>query len=497
MATNCSSSASLTRSIDRKLRAAELFFEQRTRLDCWTDRLFAILFVVEWLAEIGTAQWISPRTWVGQDSYIHPHLWAAVFLGGLVISLPLVLVITQPGRSRTRMTIALAQGLSTAILIHLTGGRIETHFSVFVSLALLAFYRDWRVLLTMATVVAIDHFVRGMLWPESVYGITVISPWRFLEHSGWVALEVLFLFLLCRQGLIEAWSVATRQAQLEAKNEETELALARLRREVLERERAQRELEQAKNAAEAANYAKSEFLANMSHELRTPLNAVIGFADVLSERVFGPLNENQAQYVQDILESGQHLLSLVNDVLDLAKIEAGSLELQRTLVSLPQIVERTVQMFRERAIRHGLRLVGRVAPEVDLADIDERRIKQLLYNLLSNALKFTPEGGEIRVTAERREDQLRLSVSDTGIGIAADQHEKIFESFYQVNSTLTKNAAGTGLGLAVVRKIVELHQGTVHVESEPGAGSTFVVTVPMLHPEITDPTKGVVARQLV
>ncbi|HTM54880.1 MAG TPA: HAMP domain-containing sensor histidine kinase [Pirellulales bacterium] len=477
------SAISPSASLDQELRAAELYFEQRTRTDRWTDHLFAVLFVVEWIAEIGTALWISPRTWTGQESQIHPHVWVAVFLGGLIVSLPLTLAITNPGRTCTRLTIALAQGLSTAVLIHLTGGRIETHFSVFVSLALLAFYRDWRVLLIMAAVVAADHFVRGMFWPQSVYGVSVISPWRFLEHSGWVALEVVFLLALCRQGLIEAWSVASRQAQLEAKNKETELAVAQLREEVLERERAQRELEQAKDAAEAANYAKSEFLANMSHELRTPLNAVIGFADVLSERVFGPLNDNQSQYVQDILESGQHLLSLVNDVLDLAKIEAGSFELQRTLVSLPQAIERTVQMFRERAIRHGLRLVGQVSPEIDLVDIDERRVKQLLYNLLSNALKFTPEGGEVRVSAERHGDELRLCVSDTGIGIAPDQQEKIFESFYQVDSTLTKNVAGTGLGLAVVRKIAELHQGTVHVESEPGLGSTFVVMLPVIHCE--------------
>src|SRR4051812_5012371 len=201
-------------SLDQKLRAAELFFEQRTRTDRWTDHLFAALFVVEWIAEIGTALWISPRTWAGNESQIHPHVWVAVFLGGLIVSLPLTLVFTSPGRTCTRLTIALAQGLSTAILIHLTGGRIETHFSVFVSLALLAFYRDWRVLLTMAGVVAVDHFVRGMFWPQSVYGVSVISPWRFLEHSGWVALEVCFLLVLCRQGLIEAWSVASRQAQL-------------------------------------------------------------------------------------------------------------------------------------------------------------------------------------------------------------------------------------------------------------------------------------------
>jgi len=341
--------------------------------------------------------------------------------------------------------------LNTAILIHLMGGRIETHFYVFVSLAILAFYRDWRVLLTAALVVAADHFVRGLYWPQSVYGVTLASPWRFLEHSGWVAMEVMFLLLLCRQGLLESWSIAQRQAQLEATNVATEQINVQLREEIVQRQNAQRALEDAKNTAEAASRAKSEFLANMSHELRTPLNSIIGFADVLAERISGPLNENQVQYVTDILESGQHLLSLVNDILDLAKIESGSMELQRSPVAIGQLGERTVQMFRERAMRHGIRLVAAVDPAVGIVVADERRLKQLLYNLLSNALKFTPSGGEVRVTIGQTADAITLAVSDTGIGIPQDEQVRIFESFYQVDSTLTKSAQGTGLGLGCAR----------------------------------------------
>jgi len=388
------------------------------------------------------------------------------------------MVYVWPGHSATRLAIALAQGLNTAILIHLMGGRIETHFYVFVSLAILAFYRDWRVLLTAALVVAADHFVRGLYWPQSVYGVTLASPWRFLEHSGWVAMEVIFLLFLCRQGLRESWSIAQRQAQLEATNVATEHINVQLREEIVERQNAQRALEDAKNTAEAASRAKSEFLANMSHELRTPLNSIIGFADVLAERISGPLNENQVQYVTDILESGQHLLSLVNDILDLAKIESGSMELQRSPVAVGQLAERTVQMFRERAMRHGIRLVAAVDPEVGIIVADERRLKQLLYNLLSNALKFTPPGGEVRVTIGQAVDTITLAVSDTGIGIPQDELVRIFESFYQVDSTLTKSAQGTGLGLAMVRQICELHGGQIAVSSELSHGSTFVVSLP-------------------
>ncbi|HEX3726661.1 MAG TPA: histidine kinase dimerization/phospho-acceptor domain-containing protein, partial [Pirellulales bacterium] len=320
-------------------------------MDSTTDHIFAALFVVQWIAEIVAAIWIAPRTWNGQHSQIHPHVWTAVFLGGAVVSVPLLLAIYRPGQASTRLAIAFAQGLSTAILIHLSGGRLETHFYVFVSLALLAFYRDWRVLVTTSAVVACDHLVRGLVWPQSVYGVDVISPWRFLEHSGWVVLEDVFLFLLCRQSLRESWNVAQRQAQLESNNEEIAAVNQHLRLEIEERQKTQRELERAKDAAEAASRAKTEFLANMSHELRTPLNAVIGFADVLTERVAGPLTDDQFQYVTDILESGQHLLSLVNDILDLAKIESGSMEIQRSVVAVPRLVERTIQMFRERAVR--------------------------------------------------------------------------------------------------------------------------------------------------
>jgi signal transduction histidine kinase len=390
----------------------------------------------------------------------------------------------RPGRRVTRLTIAVAQGLTTAILIHLTGGRIETHFYVFVSLALLAFYRDWTVLAATSAVVAVDHFVRGIYWPESVYGVATVSPLRFLEHTCWIVMADLYLWMLCKHSLRDAWSVAERQARVEVTADEMTAINEQLRDEIAERRRAQQELERAKDAAEAANRAKSEFLANMSHELRTPLNSVIGFSDVLAEQVFGPLNENQAQYVTDILDSGQHLLSLVNDILDLAKIEAGSMEINRGPVDANRLVERTIQMFRERAIRRGIRLVGRIDEELGHIDADERRLKQLLYNLLSNALKFTPEGGEVRVEVLRQGEAVELRVADTGVGIAADQLEKIFESFYQVNSTLTKDAQGTGLGLAVVRQIAELHGGTVRAESEPGEGSTFIVSLPRAADEL-------------
>jgi signal transduction histidine kinase len=337
----------------------------------------------------------------------------------------------------------------------------------------LAFYRDWHVLLTASTVVAADHFVRGLFWPESVYGTALASPWRFAEHAGWVVVEDIFLIIACQQGLREMLEVAQRQANLEVTNKHLSGANGQLRAEIEQHQRTQQELEIARDTAEAANRAKSEFLANMSHELRTPLNAIIGFSDVLSEQVFGPLNENQQQYVTDVLDSGQHLLSLVNDILDLAKVESGAMEVEWKVLQLPALIERTLQMFRERAMRHGVRLQAELPPDLGEVAVDERRLKQLLYNFLSNALKFTPEGGEINVRARCTAEHVTISVADTGVGIAPAEQQKIFDTFYQVDSSLTKSQQGTGLGLTLVRKIAELHEGRVWVESEPGYGSEF------------------------
>jgi len=459
-------------------RVEELYHEQHQRFYCWTDRLFAWLLAGQWLAAILVAIWLSPLTWEGPQSSIHVHVYAASLLGLGIISLPIALVLIAPGASITRHTIAFAQALMSALLIHLTGGRIETHFHVFASLALLAFYRDWRVLLTASIVTAGDHFVRGLVWPQSVYGTALASPWRFAEHAGWVLMEDIFLILSCRASVREMWAGAERQASLEQANHAALESNEQLRAEIAQRKRAQEELEQATAAAEAANHAKSEFLANMSHELRTPLNAVIGFSDILAEEVCGPLNETQQEYVGDILESGKHLLSLVNDILDLAKIESGTMDMEWDTIALPGLIERIAQMFRERALRHGIRLRVELGPDLEAVRTDERRLKQLLYNFLSNALKFTPEGGEIVIDVRRLGDDVRISVADTGVGIPLAEQERIFESFYQVDSTLTKNQQGTGLGLALVRRIAEMHGGRVWLQSEVGEGSTFYVQWP-------------------
>ena len=240
-----------------------------------------------------------------------------------------------------------------------------------------------------------------------------------------------------------------------------------------------REIQEKSAQLEVANKHKSEFLANMSHELRTPLNAIIGFSEVLSERMFGELNEKQADYMKDIHESGKHLLSLINDILDLSKIEAGRMDLEISSFHLPAALSNAMTLVRERAQRHGIRLDLQVGPGLGDFQADERKFKQIVVNLLSNAVKFTLDGGKVDVSAKILDEKVQIAVSDTGIGIAPEDHAAVFEEFKQVGRDYTRKAEGTGLGLALTKRFIELHGGTIRLESALGKGSTFIFTLPV------------------
>ncbi|WP_207680204.1 ATP-binding protein [Desulfonema magnum] len=252
-------------------------------------------------------------------------------------------------------------------------------------------------------------------------------------------------------------------------------------------------LKEEKKIAEAANLAKSDFLANMSHELRTPLNAVIGFAEVLQDEYFGSLNEKQAEYINDILQGGKHLLGLINDILDISKVEAGKMDITPSPVLIKELLERSLIMIKEKAVKNGIHLSLDIPGDLDNLTImaDERKLKQIMFNLLSNAAKFTPKDGSISVEVRQAEntghekqktgDWLEISVEDTGIGISPEDHENIFDEFYQVRNPTDEVRAGTGLGLSLARRFVEMHGGTMQVRSE-GKGSRFSFVLP-LNPE--------------
>jgi signal transduction histidine kinase/CheY-like chemotaxis protein len=249
-------------------------------------------------------------------------------------------------------------------------------------------------------------------------------------------------------------------------------------------------LQRRERELDVAGRHKSEFLASMSHELRTPLNAVIGFSDVLLERMFGDLNDRQEEYVRDIRDSGRHLLELINEILDLSKVEAGRMELEVAALSLPDLLEHGMAMIRERAARHRIAVTLEIAPQVGVVWADELKLKQVVLNLLTNAVKFTPDGGAVDVRADVDGDEARITVRDTGIGIAEAEQARIFEAFQRGGRQARAGTEGTGLGLTLSKRIVDLHGGRLWMTSEPGAGSTFGFAIPVRRPAAPTPDVG-------
>jgi two-component system, sensor histidine kinase and response regulator len=651
---------SMPQTVPIRSRADELFEDYQSDLHRRTDRLFAGLLGFQWIAGILFALWISPLAWSGTVSRTHVHVWAAIILGGLINLFPAALGIFRPGRLSTRFTIGVAQMLMGALLIHLTGGRIETHFHVFGSLAFLAFYRDWRVLIPATVVVALDHMLRGFFWPQSVYGVFVASQWRWLEHAAWVIFEDVFLVMSCVRGLAEMRQTAERTAALEqevrtrqqAENDARALAsltsavglaltrgtelrtmlqqctealvqhldggLARIwtlndadrmlelqasagthpqldgpqarvpvglltvgmialqrmpqlapadqvdphlddslwarregmvafagypllvdskligvmtlfsRREFsssvqdamaavadgvavgIDRKRSEAELKrrardlgeaheiQRTNAqqlsalvdqlrvtqrhAEAATRAKSDFLASMSHELRTPLNAIILYSELLQEEAADQGQPGSITDLQKIQSAGKHLLELINDILDLSKIEAGKMSLSIETFDIRTMIDELLDTAAPLVQKNNNRLTVHCDDTLGTMDSDLTKTRQILLNLLSNAGKFTRDGSitlDVRHGAMAGRPCVEFAVTDTGVGMTQAQTEKIFEPFTQADVTTTRKYGGTGLGLALVSRFCQLMGGSVGVQSVPGEGARFVVRLPL------------------
>jgi signal transduction histidine kinase/ActR/RegA family two-component response regulator len=355
----------------------------------------------------------------------------------------------RPGTVWSRHAIAAAQLLFSSLLIHLTGGRIETHFHVFGSLAFLAMYRDWKVLVTASLVVAVDHGIRGIFWPYSVYQTTVVSNWRWAEHVGGVLFEDGVLLVAIRQSLKEMWAIAIRQTALE----------------------------DATRRAELSERAKSAFLAQMSHEIRTPMTAILGYADVMA------MEGHAAEAVQAIRRNGRHLLTVLDDILDLSAIEAEQLRIRRTPTDVAELLRDVQHLMGPRATQRSIDLSLELRNIPELVSIDAVRLRQIVLNLVSNAIKFTSEG-RVRMAAEyvavdERSGTLTIRVSDTGIGLTEEQQGRLFKAFSQADDLHHRTYGGTGLGLAISKRLAILLGGDIKVQSTAGKGSTFCLQVPV------------------
>jgi len=560
--------------------------------------MFGVLITGQWIAGVGAALWISPRAWAGTSATLHPHVMASIALGGIISALPVVLAFARPGQMLTRHVIAIAQMLMSALLIHLTGGRIETHFHVFGSLAFLACYRDWRVLVSATIVVVLDHLIRGLVWPFSVYGVLAAPIWRSFEHGGWVIFEDVFLIVAIRHSVAEMKSMAVAshakseaaaelsrsQAALRNQTQILESVLTSMGdgvivadsdgqflvfnpaaqqiirqgpaetlpeqwaeqyglfqpdlltpfpvddvplvrairgestdgiemfvrnspedagnlisvtgrplrdargallggvvvfRDITVAKQTEEALQNAKRTAEAANWSKTEFLANMSHEIRTPLSSILGFTELLRRGIGSPTD--QAIYLKTISSSGRHLSALIDDILDLSKIEAGRMEFERVRCSPHEIITEVLSILRVRAQEKGLSLECRWTCGVpETICTDPARLRQLLMNLVGNAIKFTEHGGVTllaTVVPNSPEPRFLIEVRDSGIGIPWDRVESIFEPFAQADNSITRRFGGTGLGLAISRYIARGLGGDITVQSEVDRGSVFRITL--------------------
>lgn len=440
------------------------------------DRLFAGLLLGQWLVGIILALVVSPRTWTGAVSQTHVHVWAAIWLGGAIAAAPIYCVIRFPGRLATRHIVAIGQMLASALLIHLTGGRIETHFHVFGSLAVLACYRDCRVLCTATIVVVLDHYLRGVVWPESVYGVATTSSWRFVEHAGWVVFEVLFLGVTIRQSQSEMEAIAIQTTQLESTNAIVEGEVRRRTSELQAAKEAtelsNRKLEKVIASLEEKNRELDEFTYVASHDLQEPVRKLVSFSKLLAEDIGTDLNEDAERDLNFIVDAAKRMRDLVQDLLALSR--TGRAAMKKEEVSLDECVDMALDNLQIRIEECGA-IIHR--DELPTVFADRSMLVQLYQNLIGNSLKFIDENTtpEIMILAERQGNLWVLGVKDNGIGLKAESADRIFKPFQRLHKR--SEFTGTGIGLAICKKTVQRHGGTITVESTPGQGAHFIFTL--------------------
>jgi len=441
-------------------RAAVILEAQQRDVYTRTSRMFAALMIAQWFFGILLTLATSPWRWDGPNSDIHPHLWAAVFLGGAISVLPVMLASRWPARPVTRHVVAVGQMLTSALLIHLSGGRIETHFHVFGSLAFLAVYRDWRVVISASAVVAADHILRGIFSPQSVYGVLAIEPWRWVEHAGWVVFEDFFLVIAIVQSVAEMTVIAERQAKLERVHEELQAFTRKI-------ERSNRELQ--------------DFAYVASHDLQEPLRKIQAFGDRLRDRFGATLGDQGRDYLERMQSAANRMSQLIKDLLSFSRVTTKAQPFAR--VDLATVACEVVGDLEILLEKTGGRVDVGPLPTIDA---DPVQMRQLLQNLIGNALKFhrPGEAPHVAVCAEQKSAarngagaEYELRVRDDGIGFDEKYLDRIFNVFQRLHGR--GHYEGTGIGLAICRKIAERHGGSITAHSQLDKGATFVVTLPI------------------
>ena len=472
-------------------RAAVLFKEQQQTIFRRTDRWFAYLMIFQWLAGVGAAYFISPLSWSGTFSEQHVHVRAAVVLGGAITVVPVYLAFTNPGAVVTRHVIAIGQMLTSALLIHLTGGRIETHFHVFGSLAFLSFYRDWRVLITASAVIGLDHLLRGIFFPLSVYGTATASPWRWLEHVGWVVFEDIFLTLGIIESTKEMKDIALRRAELELTNQIVEAKVVDRTAQLVQRAQELEELNVKLIQSEAAEYALVKELSRSnsdlehfayvaSHDLQEPLRKVVSFGDRLRESAGDSLSEDSMDSLQRMQSAATRMKEMIEALMDLSRISSKAAPFVE--VNLQEVADQVVSDLESCIEQCQAKVEVGQLPSIEG---DHVQLHQLLVNLITNALKFRRSDVPpvVKVHATYSDENIAdnkictLIVEDNGIGFDEQHKERIFLIFQRLHGR--GQYEGSGIGLSLCRKIAERHGGDITAESKPGSGASFIVTLPL------------------
>jgi two-component system, NtrC family, sensor histidine kinase HydH len=415
----------------------------------WTGRLFAVLMIGQFVLGLVLAIAVSPAIWSMPGQSMPLHVWLAVGLGGLVSSVSLTLVIARPGAAVTRNVVAIAQMLWSAIIIHLAGGRIEAHFHVFGSLAFLAAYRDWRILIPANLVIIGDHVLRQFLWPESVYGVSDPAWWRFLEHAGWIAFEDIILVIACVVSVREMGEVGRRRAEAESSQQ------AMVRNQKLA--------------------AVGQLAASVGHELRNPLAAVRAAAAFVGKRIHsGQAADPKVPQFLGVIEHELNACSkIISDLLDFARERPPEL----APCPLRPLVDDAIALVPNGA---AVLLVNEVPADLPVPSLDKDQFRQVITNLVQNAVEAIPSEtkGRVVVTGACHGKRIRLSLADNGVGMPKETVDHIFEPLF---TTKTK---GTGLGLAIVSSVLRRHAAKISVESQLAQGTTFHIDIDVVTPDV-------------